>query len=218
MQLCRGQFRFEFRLISIVSAISAISTVSAISHFHFRCSSLPIIMSLQKQFIVAASIAFIIFVPPYIWMDLPLPASLGTVDKLVYALRWCLFMTMVLMWGFAKAGQARRYSAASDPLSGNDHLIQLQKNFLTNSLEQFIIAAIPLLVLSTYLETMAQMKIIPLFAINFIVARILFHLGYPERRGIGMIMTFFPSLFVSVADVYFMVTKGFSFPAIYIHI
>ena len=174
-------------------------------------------MSQEQQISVplaVGAIAFIISVPPtYFWVDLPLPASLGTADKLVYALRWCLFMAMVLMWGIFNIAQARGRSGADNPLSGNDHLIQLQKNFLTNSLEQFIIAVIPLLVLSTYLETMAQMKIIPLFAINFIVARTLYRLGYPERRAIGMTMTLLPTLFVTVADVYFMVTKGFSFPA-----
>ena len=77
-----------------------------------------------------------------------------------------------------------------------------------------MVAFVSIVVLSTYLENVEQFKMIPVFSINFVLARIIFCIGYAiheEYRGVGMVMTYFPTLFVAAIDVYFLISKGFVF-------
>ena len=153
-----------------------------------------------------------LFLLGYWCIDFSLPPSLSLSDTLVYTLRWSLPMAVVVMWAIHNVGQSRKNCAAIRPLSGNEHLNQLQKNFLSNSLEQFLVAFVSIVVLSTYLEDVEQFKMIPVFSINFVLARIIFCIGYAiheDYRGVGMVMTYFPTLFVVAVDVYFIFSKGF---------
>lgn len=147
-------------------------------------------------------------------VDFSLPPSLSLSDTLVYTLRWSLPMTVVVIWAIHNVGQSRKNCAAIRPLSGNEHLVQLQKNFLSNSVEQFLAAFVSIVVLSTYLETVEQFKMIPVFSVNFVLARIIFCVGYAiheDYRGVGMVMTYFPTLCVAAVDVYLICSKGFVF-------
>lgn len=123
-------------------------------------------------------------------------------------------MVGVLMGGIFGVAFARHCSNATNPLLGSDQFVQLHKNFVQNSVEQFAVGFISLLILSTYLEKMQQMVVIPLFVINFVVARIVYRIGYgihPQYRELGMVMTMSPTIVVATFDVYFMMTKGIAF-------
>ncbi len=123
-------------------------------------------------------------------------------------------MILVFMWAVHSVARGRVNSAAIDPLAGMDHLIQLQKNFLSNSVEQFLITFVLIMVVATYVEEDKDMVFIPLTVINFVVARILFRVGYgigPDYRGVGMIMTFVPTVIMACGCGYAMLTKGVSF-------
>ena len=123
-------------------------------------------------------------------------------------------MVLALGWSIMAVGYGRAHSAAINPLSGNDHLIQLQKNFLSNTMEQLLVALLGLVVFASYVEEMKYMKLVPPFVVNFVIARILFRIGYgihPDYRGFGFIMTSFPTAILIVVDTYMLVTKGVGF-------
>ena len=157
---------------------------------------------------------FLLFIVGYWFIEFPVPQSLAISDTIFYTLRWSLPMVPVVMWAIHNVGMSRLKCAAVKPLSGNDHLIQLQKNFLSNSLEQFLVALVCMVILSSYLESVDHFKVIPLFSVNFVLARIIFCIGYAineDYRGVGMVMTYLPTISVAAVDVYFVLTKGFAF-------
>ena len=123
-------------------------------------------------------------------------------------------MVVALMWSIMAVARARVRSAAINPLSGNDHLIQLHKNFLSNTMEQLLVAFLSLIIFTSYIEEMKYMRLVPPFVVNFVVARILFRIGYgihPDYRGFGFVMTSFPTAIVIMTDAYLLLTKGAGF-------
>jgi len=69
-----------------------------------------------------------------------------------------------------------------------------------------------MVILSSYLESVDHFKVIPLFPVNFVW--IIFCIGYAineDYRGVGMVMTYLPTISVAAVDVYFILTKGFAF-------
>ena len=146
--------------------------------------------------------------------SLPVPASMDFTSKLIYTVR-CIFPPlMVLQVAILLVINGRRSLGVANPLAGQDHLIQLQKNFLSNTLEQFIVFMVSTLVLITFLNTSEEMRLVPLYTTTFIVGRILFRIGYGiswKYRGCGMAMNFFSTWFITGLIIYFMFTRGFMF-------
>ena len=134
-----------------------------------------------------------------------------TATVLAYTLR-CLFpLVVVQLFFIVRVGNIRRLSKAANPLSGNEHLVQLQKNIATNTLEQLVMFAFGLLSLSTLLATQQELRFIPTLSILFIIARVLFAIGYsiqPRYRGVGMSMNFFLLFFIIIAHVKLWYGRG----------
>ena len=110
-------------------------------------------------------------------------------------------------------GNKRRTSGAGNPLAGKDHLLQLEKNFLANTLEQFVVFLVSTLVLITYLQG-EEMRLVPLSAIAFFVGRVLFRVGYGIAyyyRGWGIMINFISQGFIVGLTGYLMFTRGFMF-------
>ncbi len=123
-------------------------------------------------------------------------------------------MVLVVMLAVQRVAMGRVNTAAINPLAGMDHLIQLQKNFLSSSVEQCLVMFVLLLIMATYVEEVSNMVFVPLFVINFVVGRILFRVGYgigPEYRGVGVVMTFVPAAVLACGCCYATLTKGFGF-------
>ena len=163
---------------------------------------------------VALTTVVTIFYGGYYCPSLPVPASMDFISKLIYTVR-CIFPPlMVLQIAIMLVGSGRRTSKAVNPLAGQDHLIQLQKNFLSNTLEQFLVFMVCTLVLITFLNTPEEMRLVPLYTTTFIVGRILFRIGYGiswKYRGCGMAINFFSTWFITGLIIYFMFTRGFMF-------
>ena len=143
---------------------------------------------------------------------IPVPKEpLGTATNLAYALR-CLFpLVVVQLFFIGRVANSRFTSKAANPLSGNDHLVQLRKNIATNTLEQLVMFSIGLLSLSTLLETQQELRFIPVLCVLFITARVLFAIGYsiqPRYRVIGMGMNFLLLIFIIGAHVKFFYERG----------
>ena len=143
---------------------------------------------------------------------IPVPKEpLGTATNLAYALR-CLFPLVVVQFFFIfRLANMRLTTKAANPLSGNDHLVQLWKNIATNTLEQLVMFSVGLLSLSTLLETQQELCFIPVLCVLFIAARVLFAIGYsiqPRYRVIGMCMNFLLLFFIIGAHVKFFYERG----------
>ena len=109
--------------------------------------------------------------------------------RLAFALRCSIPLALCLFVAVALVGNKRSVTDAVDPLSGNEHIVQIDKNFLANTLEQCVIGLIFMLVVASYAETSQELRILPIFAAVFTVARVLFRVGYGVHyllRAFGM--------------------------------
>ena len=133
------------------------------------------------------------------FIPVPVAASLSdtnTVElsvRLSYALRCTFPMVLVLFVGVALVGNKRALTDAINPLSGNENMVQVEKNFLTNTLEQFVISFAMMMIVASISETPQQLKLLPIYATMFVVARVVFYFGYrvhPLYRTVGMSSSF----------------------------
>ena len=123
------------------------------------------------------------------------PTNLGLADgssRLVYALQASAFAVLPLLIGIMMVGNDRFLSEAIDPtLQKEDRATQINGRVVENTLQQFMMFLVGTLALSVNL-TAEQMRAIPAVVIVFIVARILFWVGYrihPLYRAFGMAAT-----------------------------
>ena len=135
-------------------------------------------------------------------------------EKLMYTLRYCAFPQAVfLLFAIMRVGSKRGSTRAINPLAGNEHLIQTEKNILMNTVEQLLCFLLLVFALTTYLEP-EEMRIIPLYSLSFIVGRILFMIGYtinPKYRSFGIAINFFATFFFIGYTIYLMYTRGFMY-------
>ena len=119
-------------------------------------------------------------------------------EKLVYTIRWQSVSIFTLLFGILKVGSGRYSTTAFDPISGKgEHFIAVDVRYLQNTMEQFILNVLGQLILSTYLSASALPRVIPLLVTLFVLARIVFYIGYrkdPIYRGAGFAMTLFPNV------------------------
>ena len=147
---------------------------------------------------------------------IPVPASTDLVTKLNFTIR-CIVLALLPMMIFNAMVRVKRLEfGAEDPLRGRDHLLQLEKNVLGNTMEQFAVFCICAVVLATFLDTPEQMKVVPLYTAAFIIGRVLFRIGYGFQsstvyRGLGMNINFGSNYCVLAYILYQMCNKGFMF-------
>lgn len=104
----------------------------------------------------------------------------------------------------------RGSTPAANPLSGNEKFLQVEKNILTNTLEQTTLAFFIVLSLTVYLDQ-PEMKIVPLFMTSFVVGRALFIFGYkidPRFRSCGMILSLGSTLVMFGVIGYTIYSRG----------
>jgi MAPEG family len=106
--------------------------------------------------------------------------------------RQALSQFLPLLIGIILVGNDRFLSEAIDPtLQKEDQATQINGRVVENTLQQFVMFLVGTLALSVNL-TAEQMRAIPAVVIVFIVARILFWVGYrihPLYRAFGMAAT-----------------------------
>lgn len=131
-------------------------------------------------------------------------------DRIVFTLRWETFSAIVFMGSIISVADGRFNSAAINPLSGNDHILDIKIRNLQNTFEQFVLGFVGRIILCTYLDTTTQ-KVIPVLVLYFILSRGIFYYGYtrsPLQRAVGMSMTVTSQLFVYGAILFFFVKSG----------
>ena len=94
------------------------------------------------------------------------------------------------------------------PTAGYEHLTEGAKNIFLNSLEQFVLSFTSQLILIQYIEPKVILNLIPVLNMLWIVGRILFWLGYPAKRTLGIMLNFIP-LFTTIGFISYKYIKTF---------
>lgn len=177
-----------------------------------RRKALPVY--LLQTFIALTVTVTILYGGYYYCHSVPIPRSNDFIEKLLYAARYCTFpQAVLLLFAILRVGAKRGSTSALNPLAGKEHLLQAEKNVLTNTVEQLLVFLLLVVALTTYLEP-SEMRIIPLYSLAFIVGRVLFMIGYsihPKHRSIGMGINFNLSLFFIGYIIYLMYLRGFMY-------
>ena len=146
--------------------------------------------------------------------SIPVPASDDFSEKFMYTLRYCAFPQAVfLLFAIMRVGSKRGSTRAIDPLAGNEHLVQTEKNILMNTVEQLLCFLLLVFALTTYLEP-EEMRIIPLLSLSFFVGRTFFMIGYtinPKYRSVGMWVNFLQTFFCIGYIIVLIYNRGFMY-------
>ena len=125
------------------------------------------------------------------------PANPGLTDmgaRIAFALQANVFAILPLLISVMAVGNNRFLSEAIDPtLRKEDAATLINGRVVENTQQQYLLFLVGTLALSTRL-TADQMRVIPAAVIVFVVARILFWIGYrihPLYRAFGMAATIY---------------------------
>lgn len=118
-------------------------------------------------------------------------------DRLVFTIRWLLVSILPLISAIFDVLNVRGTTKAVDPIAGkSEHLVEVPNRILRNGMEQFLLHAVGLLALTTYLDETCMYGI-PVLVSMFFTGRVCFALGYKsseKNRGFGFFITFIPTL------------------------
>lgn len=163
----------------------------------------------KKTSAVAAVITATVFVALY--QILPeLDGMEAPVDRLIFTLRCNVFAALMVFAGIEAVAIMRGGSEAIDPLAGKEsRAIRISGNYTENTLQQFVLFFVATMALSTFLDDGASMRVVPILTIIFVLARIVFWVGYlrdPILRSPGMAATGAP-IIVTLAYVVYRIVR-----------
>lgn len=172
----------------------------------------PIFITQAMSGLIFTTVSFYI---GYYHGDFILPASetagAHLSSRLAYALCCSVPMLFSLYAGILVVATKRGLTAAVNPLAGNEHVVQLHKNYLANTLEQFVVGLTLMLIIATYTDSPQVLRLLPVYSTVFTTSRIFFWIGYsisPFYRTVGMSIGF-QSTFILLGMVfYYSWTKG----------
>jgi len=133
-------------------------------------------------------------------------------DRFTFTLRHQLPGIIAVAASILHVSLTRLTTVAINPLSNNEHLVEVASRILGNTVEQYLLNAVNQLILSTHVNE-AHLKIIPLLSVTFLLGRILFAVGYirsPAYRTLGFVITFLPTLAILGYNIYFSWALGFT--------
>jgi len=132
-------------------------------------------------------------------------------DRLAYAIRLLTPGLLTILISIFHVTYYRYTNpAARNPLSGNEHVVALSHKVLANTIEQFIIHAGNIIILSTYLSE-DRLRLLPLITALFFIGRIAFLIGYeisPNHRSFGFALSFIPNVGALGYNIWFLLTLG----------
>lgn len=175
-----------------------------------RKAYVPIfLIQLALSFVVTFSVLYGGY---YTCHSIPVPKSNSLEDKVIFYIRCCVFPCAVLLFlSIMNVANKRRTTPAVNPLAGKEHYLVVEKNFLTNTVEQTLVFLMINLTLTTYLDS-AEMKILPIYTLLWLVARFFFRIGYginPKYRSFGMLISVETSVVFIGVIFYLMYNRGF---------
>lgn len=136
-------------------------------------------------------------------------------SRLSYALRCSFPMILSLFAGIVVTSVKRRLSDAINPLSGHENIVQVEKNYLANTLEQLAVGLTLMLIVATYAESTQVLRLLPVYSMMFMLGRLLFRIGYHKTnycayRETGMSINFGSTFIIVFIVVYYVCTRGIS--------
>lgn len=141
----------------------------------------------------------------------PANANMHLSARLAYALCSSLPMLLSLYAGIEVISIKRACTAAVNPLAGNESLVQVDKNYLSNTLEQFVVSLTLMLTIAAYTDSPQVFRLLPVYSTVFMLGRIFFWIGYrisPFYRTVGMSTTFVSSYIMFGIVFYYSWTRG----------
>lgn len=162
--------------------------------------------------ILFAGILLFCFGVMAVYLPFPKPRLPTLLDRVVFTLRWLIVSLLSIHAGVQWIATTRFTTSAINPLdrSGTKY-VEMRSKILQNTVEQFLLHAFSLIVLSTYLSE-ESMYWIPLLVVLFVIARVVFAVGYsmdPLKRAYGFAMTFTPTVVVIIYCLYCLFMYGF---------
>jgi len=153
-------------------------------------------MTRDQKIVATGAVSGIVSMALAMWLLstlLPAPVGVETIGgRLAYAARWLAFAALPLFAMVAAVGNARFASEAIDPTAGKeDRRIVVNGRVADNTTQQTLLFACGLLGLAASLAP-EDMGLIRAAAIVFVVARIIFWIGYrihPLYRAPGFSST-----------------------------
>ena len=132
-------------------------------------------------------------------------------QRLAYALRCSFPMLITLIVGIMIVAAKRGLTDAVNPLSGNDNLILVDKLYLSNTLEQFVVGLTLMLIIAAYTDSPQVLRVLPVYSAVFTVGRVLFRIGYSCHgmyRSAGMSMNLGAMYVMIITAAYHVCTRG----------
>lgn len=159
----------------------------------------------QTQVIIGILIAFVViglwltFVPDLFTKS---DDNSEPIDRIGLGLRWAMILQLPLIVGILTVSQQRFWSDEHADGSAPDigSPMEINRRYLTNTLEQTVLATIGMLALSIKVP-FDYMNFVPALAILFVLGRICFWVGYhvnPYTRAFGLALTFVPTIGVYI--------------------
>lgn len=165
---------------------------------------------MERDSVVSTVITAIVFLLSYLFLPID-TSTLTTLPDRISLTIPCLFVSSLpIVMGIVAVGSVRGNSNAIDPVYGrSEHLVDVPNRILRNTTEQFILHMMAMLALTVFLEG-SSMKVIPILSGIFLIARIVYHIGYmssPTKRAYGFVSTFFPTICVYAYCIFCIATK-----------
>jgi hypothetical protein len=120
----------------------------------------------------------------------PLAGMDGLAARMPVALKCCALAALFCLFGGVEAvAHERLQSAAFDPLAGHETTrLRVNKQYLQNTLEQFVLFAVGLFGLAAYSDSGGEMRAVIATTVVWIAFRFAFWIGYHRSaamRGMG---------------------------------
>jgi len=131
-----------------------------------------------------------------------------TLDRIVFTFWMNAVAILPLFAGIIVVGNNRFLTDAIDPLRhAENRVIEINERYLDNTLQQYLVFLVGTVALSTFLDGQS-MKLIVALTVVFILARIVFWVGYridPLYRAPGMAATIYMNLGIILSVLYFII-------------
>ena len=131
-----------------------------------------------------------------------------TLDRIVFTFWMNAVAILPLFAGIIVVGNNRFLTDAIDPLRhAESRVIEINERYIDNTLQQYLVFLVGTVALSTFLDGQS-MKLIVALTVVFILARIVFWVGYridSLYRAPGMAATIYMNLGIILSVLYFII-------------
>ena len=175
--------------------------------------SLSRVIRLQLTASIIAIVTY--FYIGYFHLVISVPDNPNMINRFIFTMRWGILEIFPVAQGMITV---RLYRSVHPLITGDPRKseqacpprVAVHVRFLTNTVEQVLMHLPGLFVFASYTEP-ENLKLVPLFSIFFVIARMLYWIGYwmhYQYRGLGMNLTVWPTLFLLGYSLFCLVQCG----------